>query len=122
MSVVFPLPRNPVTRVTGVLDKGDEEVGIERIERPPRQPLGLEPDRAQVFDHRRSSCPVAEDVDAAGPLVEPEAEVGQHAIQEPQTECPSAPVTPLLGPAFVEENAAEAAHLWSGFYQRTRRC
>ena len=56
------------------LSKAQEEVGIEGIERPPRQLLGLAPDRAQVLDHGGPASSVAEDVHATGPLVEPKAE------------------------------------------------
>ena len=123
MSVVLPLPRKPVTRVDGRLRQGSaQEVGIERVERPSRELLGLAPDRAQVLDHGGPARPVAEDVHAARPLVEPEAEVGRARGSGAAAGGPSPPVTRLLGPALVEQDAAEAAHLWSGFYQRTRRC
>src|SRR5262245_21830681 len=113
MSVVLPLPRKPVTRDTGVLANGRQELVVERIERRSRELLRLAPDRAEVLDDRRPSRPVAEDIDPAGPLVEPQAVVGEHAVQQAEPERPSPPVTALLRPAFVEEDTAEAAHLQS---------
>src|ERR671919_1056176 len=84
-SVVLPLPRNPVSTVTGSLlamaEAGDE-AGIERIEAPSRQALGLSPEGSEVGDDGRAALAVAEDVDAAAPVSELEPEVGQDAVQE----------------------------------------
>src|SRR5262245_21264231 len=113
MSVVLPLPRKPVTRETGVLAKSRQKPVVEGIQRPTRELLRLAPDGAQVLDDRRPSRRLTEDVDTAGPLVEPQAVVGEHAVQQAEPERPSPPVTALLGPAFVEEDSAEAAHLRS---------
>ena len=46
MSVVLPLPRKPVTRTTGVFTvERRHECRIERVERPPGEALGLDPER-----------------------------------------------------------------------------
>ena len=66
-----------MTSATGVFTakRARASVGIERVERPPGQLLGLDPERAEVVDDGRAALAVAQDVDAAAPVVEPEAEV-----------------------------------------------
>src|SRR5580765_4957892 len=89
ISVVFPLPRNPVTSATGVLpSKARKQRRLERVERAPGQLLRLGPDRAEVADDGRAALGVAQDVHAAPPVVEPQAEMAEHPIEQRDAEDP----------------------------------
>src|SRR5437763_1441 len=113
-SVVLPLPRKPVRRVTGVFSaKAADELRIERIERPPGELRSLCPEHAEVVDDRGVPLAVSQDVDAAGPVAELEAVVAEHPVHEPDAEDASAPPTVLLGPVVVEQHTTERTHLVS---------
>src|SRR5438067_8840207 len=111
ISVVLPLPRKPVTTVSGVLSaKRPDQLGIERVERPAGEPLGLLPEHPQVGDDRSASLCVAEHVRPAAPVVEPQPEVLEHAVQQHDAEDAAPPAALLLGPVVAEQDAAERAH------------
>src|SRR5919108_4945137 len=83
ISVVLPLPRKPVTRTTGSLSaERTDDPGVERVERAAGQPLGLQPQRAEVLDHGRPALAVPQDVHATAPVVQPEPEAREDAVDE----------------------------------------
>src|SRR5919112_6030864 len=91
--VVLPLPRNPVTIVTGRLvdlpstplllaARGDrpEQVGVEGIRRPAHQLRHGGPEGAKVLDQLRPPLTVTEDVLATSPVLDLEAVVAQDLV------------------------------------------
>src|SRR2546421_9043030 len=112
-SVVFALPRKPVSSATGVYElsgKGAEEIGVERVERPPGERSRLRPEDAEVVDDHSTTLGVAKDVDAAGPIVEGQPEVLEHAVYEPDAQRTTAPAPVLLGPVVAEQDTTERTH------------
>jgi peptidoglycan/xylan/chitin deacetylase (PgdA/CDA1 family) len=103
-----------VTTVTGSLlvtrQSGDES-GIEGIELPASQPLGLPPERSQIVDDGRAALPVAKDVEPPTPTGELEPEVAEHPVQEANAQDPAPPTAVLLGPVLAQEGSAEGTHV-----------
>src|SRR5207249_3322037 len=92
ISVVFPLPRKPVTSATGVSSaKRPNELGVERIERPAGQARRLDPERAEIADHGAAALAVSEHVDAAAPVAEVQPVEREHAVHQPEPKRPPAP-------------------------------
>src|SRR5262249_31473085 len=121
-SVVFPLPRKPVRSVTGVFSaKRSDELGVERVERPPGELRRLRPQHAEVVDDRRVPLAVAQHVHAPRPVAELEPVVVEHPVQEPDAEHAPAPPSGLLGPVVVQQHTTERTHLGS-LYLRLGRC
>src|SRR5581483_6302742 len=113
ISVVLPLPRKPVTTTTGSFDasgKRAHELGVERIERPACEPLGLHPQRPEVRDDGRPALQVAQQVDPAAPVVETQPELAEHPVHEPDAEDAGAPAAARLGPVLARERSTEGAH------------
>src|SRR3712207_5101546 len=94
-SVVFPLPRKPVTTVTGrlvplssmvlpVVRRGQRllQGGIQGIRRPARQLRDRRPERAEILDEFHASCAIAEHVFAPAPVLDPETVVAQHLVRQ----------------------------------------
>src|SRR5258705_13818584 len=115
ISVVLPLPRTPVTSATGSLPpsagKRADQSGVERVERPAREALRLHPQHAEVVDDDRPALAVAQDVEPAAPVVEPETEVIEHLVRERHAKDPRPAPALLLSPVLIEEHSAESAHV-----------
>src|SRR5215213_5972751 len=115
-SVVLPLPRKPVTIVTGrVLRppatdlpalRSDErrlfaqrlpyQGGLQGIQGPAHEPLRSGPERTEVLDELRPSLAVAQEVLAPAPVVELEAVVAQDLVRQGN------PVGPVAAPVSLE--------------------
>src|SRR4051812_8465656 len=122
--VVLPLPRKPVSSVTGSgppSGKRRQQLRVERVERAACQLRRRRPQGAEVGDDLAAALAVAQDVGAAGPVVEAEAEVGEHAVDEPHALDPAPAPAALLGPVVAEEHAAEGAHQRPPLSPRPRR-
>src|SRR5262245_53028138 len=87
-----------------------QQLGVERIELPPGEPLGLDPDRAEVLDDGGAPFAVAQHPDTAAPVVQSEPVDLEHAVQQPPAEDPPASPALLLGPVAVHQHTAEDAH------------
>src|SRR5262245_25270168 len=87
-SVVLPLPRNPVTRLTGSMASNispaerRDQLGIEGIERFPGDPLRCRPQSAKMSDERRLARGAREQ-EPARPIGQLEAIVSQYPVGEP---------------------------------------
>src|SRR5919205_2918791 len=104
--VVLPLPRKPVTIVTGrlallssIARRGQRllQKGIERIQRPARQLRSGGPEGAEILDELRAPGAIAQHVLAPAPVLDPETIVAQHLVRQG---CPmvaiAAPITLVL--------------------------
>src|SRR5262249_17389343 len=101
------------TSVTGVLAKGGQQPGIQRVERPPGELLGLGPERADVGHDGGASLAVAECVDAAGPVRERQAIVLEHPVEEHDPEPAWGAHASSLPPVSPHQDTAQAAHVQS---------
>src|SRR5215218_4292450 len=94
-SVVLPLPRKPVTTVTGrlvlllstslpVVRRGQRlpQTGIQGIQRPARQPRRRGPEGAKMLDELRAPFAIAEHVLAPAPIFHAKAVVAQHLVRQ----------------------------------------
>ena len=107
----MPLPRKPVTSVTGVRSaKSANELRIKRVERPAGEELRLGPQRPEVLDDGGAALPVAKDVDTPSPVVEVQPEVVEDAVHETDPECPPSSTALLLGPVVAEQDTAKRTH------------
>ncbi len=83
-SVVFPLPRKPVTQRDRRLQtraRPAEPGRAGRAARPASRSASTQ-SAPRFVDDGRAPLAVAEDVDAAAPVVEPQPEVVEHAVQQ----------------------------------------
>src|SRR5918997_4648457 len=115
-SVVLPLPRKPVTTVTGRVarppatglpapSRGGRALvcqrlpqgRVERVERPAREPFCGGPERAEVLDELRAPLAVAQHVLAAVPVLELQAVVAQDPVGKYDPVGPLAPPVTLKG-------------------------
>src|SRR5215203_614697 len=91
--VVLPLPRKPVTTVTGrlvslyctflsVMRRGERltQRGVKGIRRPARQLRRRRPQGTEILDQLGSPLAVAQHVLAPAPVLYPEAVVAQHLV------------------------------------------
>src|SRR5215211_1131628 len=108
--VVLPLPRKPVTTVTGrlvslssmipsVMRRGERftQSGVQGIRRPARQLRRRRPQRTEILDQLGSPLAVAEHVFAPAPVVHAKAVVAQHFVgQDHPVSAVAAPVALVL--------------------------
>src|SRR5215212_4000356 len=108
--VVLPLPRKPVTTVTGLLvclsstvlpvvrsRKRLAQSGVEGIRRPAGKLRRRGPQGAEILDQLGSPLAVAEHVFAPAPVLYPEAVVAQHLVgQDDPVSAVAAPVALVL--------------------------
>jgi hypothetical protein len=77
--VVLPLPRKPVTTVTGFFDvlasvhKCRVQGGVKRVKWPAGEPFRRGPQGTQVLYQLGASLAVAQDIFATAPVFDPEA-------------------------------------------------
>src|SRR5215213_791594 len=108
--VVLPLPRKPVTTVTGrlvflysmilsVMCRGERltQTGVQGIRRPARQLRRRRPQGTEILDQLGSPFAVTQDVLAPAPVLYPEAVVAQHLVgQDRPVSAVPAPVALVL--------------------------
>src|SRR5215211_698741 len=120
--VVLPLPRKPVTTVTGRLvlpsmglpavRRGERRLSaqhllqgrVQGIEGPARELRRGGPEGAEVLDDLRTPFAVAEHVLAPAPVIDAEAVVAQHLVGEDD------PVGAVTAPVPLERDRVEAGH------------
>src|SRR5205085_2996796 len=96
-----------------------QELRVQRIELPARKPLRLRPQRAQVRDDRRAAFAVAQHVDAAAPVVQAQAEVVEHPVEQRDPQSAAATAASLLRPVLRQQHSTKPAH-GLAFYHRKR--
>jgi hypothetical protein len=86
--VVLPLPRKPVTTVTGFLSgsvslcQGVKQGGVERVERATGELLRRGPQGSEVLNYLGAALFVVQEVFAPTPVLDPEAVVAQNLVRQ----------------------------------------
>ena len=110
-SVVLPLPRKPVSRMTRRLhDSAATSSGSSGSSGRPASRSASTQTAPRLSTTARPPLAVAQHPDPAAPVVEPEPVDGEHAVEQAPAEDPAAAAALLLGPVVVQKDAAEDAH------------
>src|SRR3989442_13634937 len=94
ISVVFPLPRKPVTSTTGSLPsegKCGHQLRVERVELPTGETLCLDPHLTEIGDDGGTALAVPQPERPPAPIVEPQTEMVENSVSNASAGQPSAP-------------------------------